>query len=74
MLLHKFRCETGSDFNETASPSPQPPLSHPNNATYKIWSRLANWPKRYLRRLDGPSIYYKLTSPACGSDNCTPDI
>ena len=24
------------------------PFPHPNDASYKIWSSLANWPQRYL--------------------------
>ena len=51
------------------------PFPHPSDATYKIWSRLANWLQRYSslkvwmtttdhgrrRTDDGPLVYYKLT-------------
>ena len=42
-----FRCRWNQSFDPICPKKLMLPFPHPNDATYKIWSRLANWPQRY---------------------------
>ena len=41
-----FCCHGNQSF-DSIIPKPYAAFPHPNDASYKIWSRLANWPQRY---------------------------